>query len=119
MGVSTLAKEINLPITGKNELKLIVEDGGDGIYGDHANWTDATFLCVASPCGDYLTLASPADDLNNPDTKRAIISMIASNKINNNANVAYKAGNSIILEAGFSVENGVIFDATIPRDPCN
>ena len=118
MGIATPAQEINLNITGINELKLIVEDGGDGIYGDHADWADAMFLCTASPCGNYLTLASPTDDLNSSTTKKAVVSITASNKINT-GNVEYKAGNFILLEAGFKTENGAVFKATIPTNPCD
>ena len=119
MGVSTPVQEINLNITGKNQLELIVEDGDDFSYGDHADWADAKLLCTAIPCGNYLSLASPADDISGSTTKRAVISISATNKVNSSANVEYKAGNSIVLQAGFSVVNGAIFKATIPSDPCN
>ena len=119
MGISTAVQEINLNITGKNELELIVEDGGDNTFGDHADWADAKILCTAIPCGNYLTLSSPTDDFNSSITKRAIISISATNKINSGTNIEYKAGNSIILQAGFTTINGAVFKATIPNDPCN
>ncbi|TAJ07932.1 T9SS C-terminal target domain-containing protein [Marinilabiliaceae bacterium JC017] len=37
---------IDLDITGGNELKLIVTDGGDGINSDHADWADARLIPV-------------------------------------------------------------------------
>ena len=74
---------------------------------------------TATPCGNNLSLSSPSDDYNSSATKRAIISIDATNKVNSGANVEYKAGNFILLQAGFKVENGAIFKATIPNDPCN
>jgi hypothetical protein len=35
---------IKIPIEGMEELILVVEDGGDGIQSDHANWGDARLL---------------------------------------------------------------------------
>jgi Peptidase M60, enhancin and enhancin-like/NPCBM/NEW2 domain/F5/8 type C domain/N-terminal domain of M60-like peptidases len=37
-------KEVNVSLTGKNELKLIVTDGGDGINSDHADWVNARLI---------------------------------------------------------------------------
>ncbi|WP_440118785.1 NPCBM/NEW2 domain-containing protein [Paenibacillus sp. QZ-Y1] len=34
-------KEVHVNLSGKNELKLIVTDGGDGINSDHADWVNA------------------------------------------------------------------------------
>ncbi|VAX22684.1 Alpha-galactosidase, partial [hydrothermal vent metagenome] len=36
--------EIGVPIGNTNEITLIVEDGGDRINADHANWANARFL---------------------------------------------------------------------------
>lgn len=41
---TTEAKEVNVNLTGKNELKLIVTDGGDGINSDHADWVNARLI---------------------------------------------------------------------------
>ena len=35
------ARFIRVIVTGKNELRLVVTDGGDGAAGDHADWADA------------------------------------------------------------------------------
>ncbi|AJS58516.1 NPCBM/NEW2 domain-containing protein [Paenibacillus sp. IHBB 10380] len=37
-------KEVNVNLSGKNELKLIVTDGGDGINSDHADWVNARLI---------------------------------------------------------------------------
>ncbi|MBV6712522.1 NPCBM/NEW2 domain-containing protein [Paenibacillus chitinolyticus] len=37
-------KEVNVNLSGKNELKLIVTDGGDGINNDHADWVNARLI---------------------------------------------------------------------------
>ncbi|PYE55735.1 NPCBM/NEW2 domain-containing protein [Deinococcus yavapaiensis] len=39
---------ITVDVTGKNELKLVVTDGGDGIDYDHADWAAAKVTCTAS-----------------------------------------------------------------------
>ena len=36
--------EIRVPISGTNEITLIVEDGGDRINADHGNWANARFV---------------------------------------------------------------------------
>jgi hypothetical protein len=41
MKAEDAAVEVNVDITGINELKLIVNDGGDGQAWDHADWADA------------------------------------------------------------------------------
>ena len=42
--VSDETIDINLPISGVKELALVVEDAGDGIAADHADWADARLL---------------------------------------------------------------------------
>lgn len=37
------ARNISLDVSGIDVLELIVEDGGDGVSGDHANWIDPVF----------------------------------------------------------------------------
>lgn len=44
MNKNTAAKEVNVNLSGKNELKLIVTDGGDGINSDHADWVNARLI---------------------------------------------------------------------------
>jgi hypothetical protein len=43
-GAST-TKAVNVPLTGVNELRLVVTNGGDHIHYDHANWADAQINC--------------------------------------------------------------------------
>jgi|GEM_PF-1187117 len=40
--------EMSVPISGVRYLKLVVEDGGDNIYCDHANWARARLACSVS-----------------------------------------------------------------------
>jgi alpha-galactosidase len=44
MAGSTATKNIDLDISGKNELKLIVNNGGDNINFDHADWAGARIV---------------------------------------------------------------------------
>lgn len=47
---------INVNVTGKQELRLVVTDGGDGWSQDHADWADAKLTCSSS--GSTLTYLS-------------------------------------------------------------
>ena len=38
------AKRVEVDLTGAKELRLVVDDGGDSIGGDHADWADARLL---------------------------------------------------------------------------
>lgn len=40
--------DMSVSITGIRYLKLVVEDGGDNIYCDHANWARARLACTSS-----------------------------------------------------------------------
>ncbi|UNK21087.1 M60 family metallopeptidase [Paenibacillus sp. N3/727] len=44
MNKNTEAKEVNVNLSGKNELKLKVTDGEDGINSDHADWVNARLI---------------------------------------------------------------------------
>lgn len=46
-GLSRTA-DLSIPISGVRYLKLVVEDGGDGISCDHANWARARLTCTSS-----------------------------------------------------------------------
>jgi hypothetical protein len=45
MNSSATTKQVNVSVAGKNELKLIVTDGGDGNRCDHADWAGARVTC--------------------------------------------------------------------------
>jgi hypothetical protein len=36
---------IDLDVTGRSEIRLVVGNGGDDIHHDHADWGDAKFVC--------------------------------------------------------------------------
>lgn len=40
MRIGTPAKRVDVPVTGVTEMKLVVEDAGDGDDCDHADWAD-------------------------------------------------------------------------------
>ena len=42
------AKSLNVSVAGKNELQLVVTDGGDGISNDHADWANARLTCSST-----------------------------------------------------------------------
>lgn len=49
MNPTTATKSVNANIAGKNELKLIVTDAGDGNNSDHADWANAMVHCNGGP----------------------------------------------------------------------
>jgi hypothetical protein len=42
---TTATRDINVNLTGRSELVLIVTDAGDGIHSDHANWAEPRVSC--------------------------------------------------------------------------
>jgi alpha-galactosidase len=40
-------QQVDIPLAGVTTLQLIVTDGGDGMYYDHADWADARLECKA------------------------------------------------------------------------
>ncbi|MGH9630263.1 MAG: NPCBM/NEW2 domain-containing protein [Bryobacteraceae bacterium] len=45
MNATTAAQDVNVDVTGKNELRLIVNDGGNGPAYDHGDWALARLTC--------------------------------------------------------------------------
>jgi hypothetical protein len=43
---STTTKTVNVDLTGKNQLRLVVTNGGDNINYDHADWASARVTCL-------------------------------------------------------------------------
>jgi hypothetical protein len=43
---TTATKTVNVSITGKNQLQLVVTAAGDGDAYDHADWADAKITCT-------------------------------------------------------------------------
>jgi len=65
-------------------------------------------------CNTSLNLVSPQNDYLSTITKKTASTIQATNKLmTNGTTITYKAGNSITLNAGFKVENGVVFNAQI------
>jgi PKD repeat protein len=58
MNSASPTQSIDVDITGKNELILIVTDGGDGINSDHADWADA----ILSTAGGAVVSLFTADN---------------------------------------------------------
>ena len=58
MRKGSAAQNLNLPVTGASELRLVVTDGADGANSDHADWADAKLACPTSApttSGTYLS----------------------------------------------------------------
>lgn len=53
MGQNDDAIEVEIEVTNKNQLRLVVTDGGDGVTCDHGNWAEARLIKVCDdgdPC---------------------------------------------------------------------
>jgi hypothetical protein len=48
---SSATKQISLPMTGVNQLRLVVTDGGDGRAADHADWAGAQLRSNGTSAG--------------------------------------------------------------------
>jgi hypothetical protein len=46
--INQSASDMVVPISGVSSIRLVVEDGGDQIWGDWANWGKARFTCAGS-----------------------------------------------------------------------
>lgn len=76
MRTNTPPKEINVDLRGADTLLLLVEDAGDGVSYDHANWAGARFVvsgprprAISAPREEAVILTpkpSPAPRLNGP-----------------------------------------------------
>lgn len=49
MNGSSATKSVNVSVAGRNELRLVVTDGGDGGENDHADWANARLLFKNDP----------------------------------------------------------------------
>lgn len=49
LGTTDGKQPFSVNITNKNVLELIVNDGGDNFYGDHADWMDLVLSCSTPP----------------------------------------------------------------------
>ena len=54
------AKTVDVDITGAKVVRLIVEDGGDGMDYDHADWAEAVFT-TSSPDAKLVALVAPKE----------------------------------------------------------
>src|SRR5699024_990597 len=65
MDRDTPAKKVNVDISGKEKLKLVVTDGGDNNGNDHADWADAKFMADVDQTKPEVTAminGEPLDD---------------------------------------------------------
>ncbi|GEM84827.1 NPCBM/NEW2 domain-containing protein [Meiothermus hypogaeus] len=58
------SQAIDVDVTGRQQLRLVISDGGDNVYYDHANWANARLVCAGStsllnPTGFTASATSP------------------------------------------------------------
>ena len=98
----------NTSTTTRTAYVTVQEDGGG------VTETIEIYQEGIDDCNSSLNLVSPQNDYLTSVTKKTATGIQATNKlIVNSTKIDYKAGNSITLNPGFKVENGVIFKAQI------
>jgi hypothetical protein len=45
----TMTRRVDMNLEGVKLLSLLVDDAGDGVFADHADWADARFTCRGAP----------------------------------------------------------------------
>ncbi|PYE55745.1 NPCBM/NEW2 domain-containing protein [Deinococcus yavapaiensis] len=111
---------ITVNVTGKNELKLVVTDGGDGIDYDHADWANAKVLC-GSTTPPPPPPGTPALSIENPDVvpfnDRFVFSRIGSltsppsNRVHDRATVVLRnTGNASLNITDLTLTDTWAFD---------
>lgn len=96
-----------------------------GAYGGALTDVDEEAFSVLSvcphPCSTIVVLQSTADDYSTgtiiKETNATTGTIEATNKLTSTANVTYRVGKSITLNAGFKADNGVVFKTEFGR--CN
>ena len=59
MAATSTTKNVGLDVAGRNELKLIVTDGGNGNAYDHADWAAARVTCGSANATPVPSIAAP------------------------------------------------------------
>jgi glucose/arabinose dehydrogenase len=59
MGATTATKSIDVSLSGKSQLQLVVSDGGDGIDSDHGDWAAARIDCGSTNASPTPKIAAP------------------------------------------------------------
>lgn len=82
------------------------------ITGESSTVNSTAAILLINPSN--IVLISPTDNINsNVGTKQAAQIIAATNKVFTPANVIYRAGNAIELNAGFEAQSGTVFTAQI------
>jgi hypothetical protein len=106
MGQFDDAINVEVDISGKNQLKLVVTDGGDDPTCDHADWANARLIdypCPVGPCNDNVQInANPVYS----GLYQAGSILTSSGQIKATSIVAFGADQQIILQPNFSVQKG-------------
>ena len=109
---SDQAKPVDLNITGKKELKLIVLDGGDGNGYDHADWASARILAGAGGGGVGITIPDgPTGLMATPGDKQVALAWSAVSGTGITYNV-YR-GTSANGEAAGAIATGLVTPAFV------
>ncbi|MEP7118794.1 MAG: NPCBM/NEW2 domain-containing protein, partial [Acidobacteriota bacterium] len=105
-----------LDVTGRQELRLVVTDGGDGSVSDHADWASARLECLR-PGGDTLppqvVATAPAADATGVAVDSAATATFSEGL--NAGSVGVATATLTDAGSGVSVAAAVVYDSTTRR----
>lgn len=99
----SITKAINVDITSKKELKLIVTDAGDGIGSDWAAWADARLIANTTTAADTTPPSVPSG-------------LASSSQTSNSVNLTWNASTDNVGVTGYRIyrsDKGLAYIATV------
>jgi hypothetical protein len=57
---ASATQAVNVSLAGRTTLRLVVTNGGDNVFSDHADWADARLICTADTTAPTVTTRTPA-----------------------------------------------------------
>ncbi len=104
-GVVACTIPINIPLGSNYKIRVV---STNQILSGNTNGSNLTAITAS------LNLVSPTNDISiGTSTKQASQTITATNKVLSPANTTYKAGNAILLNAGFQASSSSVFKAEI------
>lgn len=134
MNGSSATKSVNLDVTGKSEVRLVVTEGGNGNAYDHADWADARFECGGGgDLGSPATFGPPTSLPAGLNTHSVVASdvdgdtmldLVAANASDNSISVfagngdgTFDAGASFPVGTGTKPKNAIVADLDADGKP--
>jgi hypothetical protein len=102
------AINVEIDITGKSQLKLVVTDGGDDETCDHADWANVRLINVPCPVGPCLENSEVTANPIYSGNYQAGSILTSDGTVKSTSIVAFGADQQITLNPNFTVQKGGI-----------